>query len=94
MTNWQEKIVEWRFSDSLLRRIVGFYGKFFFEAGVTLGIPIALFTFIMTTILGVSLDQFVSVHPDMPYPRVVTWLVLTVGSWTQLRCFMTDGLDN
>lgn len=90
----QERIVEWRFSNSVLWRSVGFLLKAGIEGAVVLGIPIGVFIFGFTTILGISITNLSPTIPDLPHSRIVSWIILTPIAWLRLRCFLTDTLPD
>ena len=92
MTTWQERIVYWRFGDTVPKRIAGFLLKSGIEAG-TLSIPVGIGVFLLTYVLGIPLASLDVVPADVSRPRLVSWLLLTALSWLKLRCFLTDQVD-
>lgn len=92
MTTWQERIVYWRFGNSVPKRVFGFLLKGGIEAG-TLSAPIGIAVLALTYGLGLPITELDAVPADISNPRVVSWLILTALSWLKLRCFLTDQVD-
>lgn len=89
---WQQRIVNWRFSQSLFYRTIGFLLKAGFELTV-LAIPIGIFLFVLTFLLGVPISGVTGLPDQIQYPRLLSWIILTAVAWSKLRCFTTDGLE-
>lgn len=90
---WQERIVEWRYSsNSIPKRIGGFWIKAGIEGGIVVGLPVGLFVLAATTLANVQFSVL-SVVQVQGSSVLTTWILLTVFGWLTLRCLLTDGLQ-
>lgn len=90
---WQERIVQWRYqSNSIPKRIAGFWLKAGIEAGVVVGVPVGLFVLAATALANVEIAALSTVHLENR-SRLVTWLLLTLLCWAPVRCLLTDELQ-
>jgi len=90
MTTWQERIVGWRFSKSIPHRIAGFLLKASIEGIILFSLPIGAFIAVFTYLLQLPPQSLPAVPQTVVYPRIVAWVVLSVGFWLRLRCVLTD----
>ena len=90
---WQERIVYWRYqSQSVPKRIAGYWLKAVIEAFVIIGFPLGFIVYIVTTVGGITLSES-SLLPAGTDSILTAWLVLTIGGWLNLRCMLTEELE-